>query len=159
MKENVPLSLPRRKITGNINFNLITAMAILVNKVERGNPQNKTAPKKIYPSVKSIRLVPEKEVASLIADETTLNRKEVEMALDQFQKILLRLLLDSHSVQLGDWGSFRLTCTGEGVDNANEFSTKQIKGLNIRFTPGVEMRDALAKATFIPAESMLSKQG
>jgi hypothetical protein len=40
-------------------------MAILVNKVERGNPQNKTAPKKIYPSVKSIRLVPEKEKEQL----------------------------------------------------------------------------------------------
>ncbi len=132
-------------------------MAILVNKVERRNPQNKTAPKRTYPSLKTIRMVPEKEVATLIADETTLNRKEVEMALDQFQKVLLRLLLDSNSVQLGDWGSFRLTCTGEGVDDAKDFSTKQIKGLNIRFTPGAEMRDALAKATFIPAESMISK--
>ena len=132
-------------------------MAVLFNKVERGNPQDSSVPKKWYPSLKSIDLVPEKEVAKLVADETTLNRKEVEMALDQFQKILLRLLLDSHSVKLGDWGSFRLTCTGEGVSAAAEVTAKNIKGVKIRFTPGAEMRDALAKASFIPAETLISK--
>jgi len=132
-------------------------MSILFNKVERGNPQDSTAPKKWYPSLRSIDLVPEKEVAKLVADETTLNRKEVEMALDQFEKILLRLLLDSHSVKLGDWGSFRLTCNGEGAATADEVSARNIKGLNIRFTPGAEMRDALSKATFIAAETVVSK--
>jgi predicted histone-like DNA-binding protein len=133
-------------------------MPILFNTVERANPQNKTAPKKWYPSLKSISMVREKEVAKLIAEETTLNRKEVEMALDQFQKVLLRLLLDSHSVQLGDWGSFRLTCNGEGVETVEEVSARQIKGLNIRFTPGAEIRDALANARFQPAASVVSGQ-
>ncbi|MDR0873409.1 MAG: HU family DNA-binding protein [Prevotellaceae bacterium] len=131
-------------------------MSIFYNKVERGNPQDKTAAKKWYPSLKSVRLVGEKEVAKLVADETTLNRKEVEMALDQFQKILLRLLLDSNSVKLGDWGTFRLTCTGEGATTAPELTAKNIKDLHLRFTPGAEIRNTLLGATFLPAESVLS---
>jgi predicted histone-like DNA-binding protein len=89
-------------------------MPIIFNKVERGNPQDSNAPKKWYPTLKSIGQVGEKDVAREIADETTLNRKEAEMALDQFEKVLLRNLLSSRSVQLGDWGSFHLTCNGEG---------------------------------------------
>jgi predicted histone-like DNA-binding protein len=103
-------------------------------------------------------LVSEKEVAKLVADETTINRKEVEMALDQFPKVLLRLLLDSHSVQLCDWGSFRLTCSGKGAETAAELTAKNIEDVHIRFTPGVEIRDVLAKVTFLPAESIVNGQ-
>jgi nucleoid DNA-binding protein len=42
-----------------------------------------------------------KEVAKEIADETTLNPKEAEIALDQLQKVLIRNLLAGNSVQLG----------------------------------------------------------
>ncbi len=133
-------------------------MPIFYNKVERGNPQNKTAPKKWYASLKTISQVSEKEVAKLVSDETTLNRKEVEMALDQFPKILTRLLLDSHSVQLGDWGSFHLTCTSDGVATAEEVTAKNITGINIRFVPGADIRDALAKATFKSTDSIVSEQ-
>jgi predicted histone-like DNA-binding protein len=133
-------------------------MSILFNKVERANPQDRTAPSKWYASLKVINQVSEKEVAKLVSDETTLNRKEVEMALDQFQKILGRLLLDSHSVQLGDWGSFHLTCASEGADTAEKLTAKEIKELKIRFLPGKELKRALEDATFIAAETVLAKQ-
>ena len=78
-------------------------MSLLYNKVQRGNPAKPEEPKKWYLSLKSLGMVGEKEVARQIADETTLNPKEAEMALAQFEKILQRLLLDGHTVQLGDW--------------------------------------------------------
>jgi predicted histone-like DNA-binding protein len=131
-------------------------MAIFYNKVERGNPQNASAPKKWYATLKTIRQVREKEVAKLVADETTINNKEVEMALDQFQKILIRLLLDSHSVQLGDWGSFHLTCNSEGADAKEGVAAGSIKNLNVRFTPGKELVDALNRAQFIAVETIAS---
>jgi nucleoid DNA-binding protein len=52
-------------------------------------------------------LVKEKEVAKLLSDETTLNPKEAEMTLYQLLKVIIRLLLDGHTVQLGELG---LTC-------------------------------------------------
>jgi predicted histone-like DNA-binding protein len=131
-------------------------MAILFNKVERGNPLNLSAPKKWYPSLKGLGQTSEKEVARLIADETTLNPKEAEMALDQLRKVLTRELLNGRSVQLGDWGSFYLTCNGSGADSKEGVSAANIEQVNIRFTPGKALRVAVKGATFTAAESLVS---
>jgi predicted histone-like DNA-binding protein len=132
-------------------------MAIFYNKVQRGNPLDSKAPKKWYAILKTVSQVGEKEVAKLISDETTLNRKEAEMSLDQLEKVLLRLLLDSHSVQLGDWGSFHLTCNSKGSDTKEEVGAGSIQNLNIRFSPSKELKEALQKAELIYAESIISK--
>ena len=129
-------------------------MPILFNKVERANPQNRTAPKKWFPILKTISQIKEKAVAREIADETTLNPKEAEMALSQLEKVLIRNLLASNSVQLGDWGSFRLTCNSEGSDTQKEVTAGKINKLNIRFTPGKALTEALKNASFVPADKL-----
>jgi predicted histone-like DNA-binding protein len=130
-------------------------MAIFFNKAERHNPGNPAAPKKWYAILKRITMVREKEVARQIADETTLNRKEAEMALDQFQKVLIRLLSEGNSVQLGDWGSFYLTCNSEGKERKEDVTATSIQKVNIRFTPGKELKEALQKVSFKDAENMM----
>ena len=54
-------------------------MPVILNKVERANPLNRSLPKKWYATIKTITQVSESAVARQIADETTLNRKEAEM--------------------------------------------------------------------------------
>lgn len=129
-------------------------MPILFSKVARGNPQNPAAPKKWYPVLKKITQVKEKDVAKQIADETTLNRKEAEMALSQLEKVLINNLLAGNSVQLGDWGSFRITCNGDGSDTADEVVAGKIRKLNIRFSPGKSLTDSLKGATFVSTDSL-----
>ena len=129
-------------------------MPILFKTVERTNPQDVTAPKKWFPILKTISQKKEKEVAREIADETTLNPKEAEMALSQLEKVLIRTLLASSSVQLGDWGSFRLTCNGESSDTQKEVNAGKIKKLNIRFTPGKALTEALKNASFVSADNL-----
>jgi predicted histone-like DNA-binding protein len=124
--------------------------------LERGNPLNPTAPKKWYITLKTIGMVREKEVAELISDETTLNRKEAEMGLDQLAKILIRSLLSSKSVELGDWGSFHLTCSSTGSDTKEEATALNIKNLKIRFIPGKKLREALKDAIFTYTESIVN---
>ncbi|MDR0811006.1 MAG: HU family DNA-binding protein [Paludibacter sp.] len=133
-------------------------MPILFNKVERGNPLDKSAAKKWYPTLKTISRVAEKDVAKEIADETTLNRKEAEMALDQLEKVLIKNLLASNSVKLGDWGTFHLTCNGTASDTKDGVTANNIKNLNIRFVAGQSLKNALDEASFIAAESVVSKQ-
>jgi predicted histone-like DNA-binding protein len=130
-------------------------MPIVVNRVERPNPQDPTAPKKWYPTLKTISHVGEKEVAKEISDETTLNSKEAEIALDRMDIVMLRNLLASNSVQLGDWGSFHLTCNGEGSDTKEGVSVANIKSLNIRFSPGRALKEALKGASFVFAEDLV----
>ncbi|MDR1553937.1 MAG: HU family DNA-binding protein, partial [Prevotellaceae bacterium] len=89
-------------------------MPIFYNKMERGNPGNPDAPKKWYPVLKSTGMIKEREVAKLLAEETTLNPKEAEMAVSQLLKVVTNLLLNGNTVQLGNLGSFRITATTEG---------------------------------------------
>ena len=131
-------------------------MSIFFNRVLRGNPQDPAAPKKFYPVLKTVQRITEKEVAKQIADETTLNPKEAEMAISQLQKVLVRNLLDSKSVQLGDWGTFNLTANCLPSDTKEGATANNISKLNIRFRPGKDLKNELAKATFIPAENIVT---
>jgi predicted histone-like DNA-binding protein len=132
-------------------------MALLFNKIERGNPSNPEAPKMWYPILKSMKLVKEREIAKKLAEETTLNPKEAEMAISQLKKVVIGLLLEGHTVQLGELGSFRLTITSEGSKTEQEVTANKIKKVNVRFTASEELRTAMGKATFTDISSLSSK--
>jgi len=132
-------------------------MPIFYNKTERGNPGNPAAPKRWYPVLKSTGLVKERQVARLIADETTLNPKEAEMALSQAFKVITNLLLSGHTVQFGDLGSFRLTASTIASDTAAEVNASKIRKVNLRFTESADLKNALKKATFRDAATMSNR--
>ena len=76
---------------------------LFYNKVQNVNPRDPKGVRKWYPILKSVGQVDEHEVAKLVSDETTLNPKEAEMAVYQLEKVMERLLLDGHTVQLGEF--------------------------------------------------------
>jgi predicted histone-like DNA-binding protein len=132
-------------------------MSVFYNKIERGNPSNPSAPKLWYPVLKSTGMVREKEVARLLADETTLNPKEAEMAVAQLMKVVAAQLMNGSTVQLGDLGSFRLTAHTEGVASEAEVTAAQIKKANVRFTESEELKNALKKITFKDVGALSNK--
>ena len=129
-------------------------MAVFFNRMERNNPFKPTEPKKWYPVLRTVNQVSEKDVARMISDETTLNPKEAEMAVAQLKKVLIQLLLEGHSVQLGDWASFYLTCNSFGSTTKAEAGAQNITRLNVRFSAGKDLKNEIKKATFKDAESM-----
>jgi predicted histone-like DNA-binding protein len=129
-------------------------MALFYKKIQRGNPANPSAPKLWYPLLKSIGLVKEKQVAQQLADDTTLNPKEAEMAFYQLLKVIVNLLLDGHTVQLGELGTFHLTSRSEGSATEEEAVPNKIKNVRIHFKASKELRDQLAKATFKDASKI-----
>ena len=126
--------------------------------MQRVNPRDPKGARKWYAILKSVGQVDEYEVAKLVSDETTLNPKEAEMAVYQLEKVMERLLLDGHTVQLGDLGTFNLTITAEGQKEEKKVSADDIKKVNLRFRISKTMREALDKATFKPVESLASKK-
>ena len=133
-------------------------MPIFYNKVERGTPgAGASSPKRWYPVLKSTGMVKEREVAKLLADETTLNPKEAEMAVSQLLKVVTSLLLNGNTVQLGSLGSFRVTASTEGSDTKEEVTAGKIKKLNVRFTESEDLKNTLKKAKFTDAASMSKK--
>jgi len=132
-------------------------MPIFFNRIQRGNPSDATKPKLWYVILKSTGLVKEKAVAKALADETTLNPKEAEMSMAQLSKVLVNLLLEGHTVQLGDLGSFRLIAKSTGVELEENANANKIIKLNVRFTESEALKEAIKKATFVDASSMTSK--
>ncbi len=131
-------------------------MPLLYKKIRRVVPNNPKA-SKFYLILKSIGRMGEREVACEIADETTLNPKEAEMAIYQFQKVLTKALLNGKTVQLGELGTFQLTVRSKGVDEETELNANLIEKVNLQFTPSTTLRQNLQKATFMAAEKLLSK--
>jgi len=129
-------------------------MALFFRKIQKKNLKDPEGPKLWYPVLRSVGVVTEKELAKLLADETTLNPKEAEMSIYQLQKVLLRVMLDSKTVRLGDLGNFRLTANTEGSDTMEEASPEKIKKINLRFLATKLVREALQKATFKPVETL-----
>ncbi|MDR1380423.1 MAG: HU family DNA-binding protein, partial [Tannerella sp.] len=93
-------------------------------------------------------------VAELLADETTLNPKEAEMTLYQLLKVIVNLLLDGHTVQLGELGTFRLTSRSEGSATEAEANSGKIKNVHINFMASGALRERIGKATFKDVSSM-----
>ena len=124
-------------------------MSIFLKPVQRRNPVDEDAPMKWYPVQYTTKLVDETEVAELIADETTLNPMEAQMAIRQLRKVVQRLLLDGKSVKLGNWGTFNVTLNTEGADTKDALTARNVKMVNINFQPGTELKAAMQRADFV----------
>ena len=129
-------------------------MSLFFKKVQRRNPQDAAAPSKWYASLKSVGRRKEKEIAVLAVEGTTLDPKEAQLAYSRFGKMALQSLLDGYTVEIEDFGSFRLTANSDSTDTKEELTAKQIKQVNLRFTPCEFAKDVLKKATFKDLETM-----
>lgn len=130
-------------------------MSLFYNKIKRRNPAKPDDPEKWYLNLKSLGSVGEKEVAEMLCEGSTLNPKEAEMALARFERVMIRLLLDGHTVELGDWGHFQLTISCTGAETEKDAVVANINKVNIRFRPGKGLKEAINKATFRPASDLL----
>lgn len=130
-------------------------MAIFFNKTQRStNPSDKDASKKWYPVARSISPATEKEVAEIIADETTINPYEAEMVIAQARKAIMILLKAGRTVKLGDWATFYVTLRADGADTEEECTAAKIKEVvpHCIFSPS--FKEELQKANFRYVKSM-----
>lgn len=130
-------------------------MSIFLKPVQRRNPLKPEEAMKWYPVQNTVKMVDESEVAELIADETTLNPMEAQMAIRQLRKIVQRLLLDGKSVKLGNWGSFNVSLNTEGAATKDELTARNVKSVNINFQAGEELKAAMQKADFVWLNKMV----
>jgi predicted histone-like DNA-binding protein len=124
-------------------------MAIFYNRVQRANPQNR-AETKWYPALNALGTVKSGELARQMADETTMNPKEAEIALYELAKTLKRLLLSGYTVQIDDFGAFYLTAAATGANTREEATAACISAVNVRFRPAADLKAAIAKAEVKP---------
>ncbi|MDO5616463.1 MAG: HU family DNA-binding protein [Cruoricaptor ignavus] len=116
--------------------------------VQKGKPGDKEAPKKFYASPIKTGNVTSKTIAKDIAGRSSLTSGDVSNVLQNLVEILPQKLIDGNSIQLGDFGSFRISFSSEGVDTADKFTTDKIRGIKVIFTPSIEFKKALGDIKF-----------
>lgn len=115
--------------------------------VEKANPQNRKE-KKWYANPINQGIVSKYQLSKKIAGNSSLSRREVNNVLDNLIVELPKHLMAGNSVKLGDFGTLRLSISGDGSNSPNNYSPTNIKKVKIIFTPGSVMKDELDNMQF-----------
>jgi len=118
-------------------------MSVKYNVVERGNPGDREAPKKYYPSIVSSGRVTQRQLAAEAASISTLSSADLAAALEVFLTIIPKELAKGNIVELGDFGNFWLKSASEGADSPEAVRATQITGVSAQFRPGKEFKKVL----------------
>ena len=105
------------------------------------NMRNNTV--KYYAQIAPINATDLSEVASQIEAQSTVSSADVKGVLDQLQTVVQEQLRAGRSVRLGDLGSFRPTLSSFRSDTEAGVSARNIKKVNVIYTPSGSLRRAL----------------
>ena len=113
---------------------------------KKKNPQKRTE-EKYYANPVNLGKKTLRDIAHDIAGRSSLTRGDIENVLSNFMDCLPHYLRDGFSVQLGEFGTMRLTLSSEGAATEKAFKTETIKP-RVTFTPGVELKVALRENSY-----------
>ena len=123
-------------------------MSVKYNVVERGNPIDRDAPKKFYPSIQSSGRTTLRKLSERIAQISTVSSADTMAVLEALLTVIPQELAAGNIVELGDFGSFWLRATTEGADAAESVHATQITKVLPRFNPGREFKKELDSIQF-----------
>ena len=107
---------------------------------KKKNPQKRTE-EKFYANPVNLGKKTLRDIAHDIAGRSSLTRGDIENVLANFMDCLPHYLRDGFSVQLGEFGTMRLTLSSEGAATEKAFKTETIK-------PRVELKAALRENSY-----------
>lgn len=123
-------------------------MSVKYNVIERGNPSNREAPKKYYPSIASSGRKTLRQIAAQISQISTVSSADTMAVLEALLTVIPQELVAGNVVELGDFGNFWLKANSEGVDTPDTVRATQISTILPRFNAGKEFKKALASIEF-----------
>ena len=125
-----------------------------IKLIERRKPGTKTGPGKFYASPVNVGRKTLDDIARDISGRSSLTRGDISNVLYNFIDCLPHYLRDGFSIQLGEFGSMRVTLSSKGAETEKAFKTETIKP-RVVFTPGTELKRELAANSY---ESLRKKE-
>ncbi|MBW1617301.1 MAG: HU family DNA-binding protein [Empedobacter falsenii] len=119
-------------------------MAVKYNVIQKAYPGDPMAPKKFYANSIADGEVSLRNLSKEIAQTSSISESDVYATLIDLAKMLSKHLSDGKIVRLGDFGSFQISISSEGMDVMNKVNSASIKSAKILFRPGLDLRDTLA---------------
>jgi predicted histone-like DNA-binding protein len=123
------------------------------NLIQRVNPRDLEAPRKYYAVKQPQGSVTVRELAARISRESMLGIIETTAVIEALLQSIPELLAEGKLVQLGEFGSYRLSLSSEGAESPETFSVGMINNPNLIFRAGREFQDKLTRVKYSRAMS------
>jgi predicted histone-like DNA-binding protein len=123
-------------------------MPVKFNIVPKKDPRNLEAEPKYYAAVKSDGRADTNTIARSINSMSTVSAPDTLAVLEAFLHVVPEKLADGKIVELGDFGTFRITVSSEGAALAEEVTARNITETRVIFTPGKRFKQMLETIEF-----------
>ncbi len=113
------------------------------------NSMDESASPKAYAKAQMRENVAFDDFVNHIADHNgVFSRGTVKGVISDACSCIVEMLLDGKKIQLGELGNFWISLSSNGTPTLEEFSAKNIKSVNIIFTPGEDFENLVGRAKF-----------
>ena len=86
------------------------------------------------------------------------SRGTVKGVISDMCECLVEQLLNGNKIQLGELGTFGISISSEGTESIEKFTSKNIKAVNILFSPGADFENLIGRAEFNPVASRIAQK-
>ena len=112
------------------------------------NQMNKKEAPKAYAKAQVKEVMTFRQFVAHIAEHGGHKRGQVKGVLSDMCSCLVEQLLEGKKILLDDLGNFWISLTSMGAENCEAFTSKNITGVKIIFTPGEDFENLLGRASF-----------
>jgi predicted histone-like DNA-binding protein len=123
-------------------------MPIKYKIVPRQNPADRNTPPKYYAQAVSSGKISLRSLAQKISQISTVSTVDTMAVLEALLQPIPAEIANGNIVRLGEFGSFGLTISSEGVDAEANFTTSKIKKNGVRFRPGKLFKEVIDTAGY-----------
>jgi predicted histone-like DNA-binding protein len=134
-----------------LNFKNYKNMAIAYKELARKNPQERTAPEKIYAAVTPNGSVDFETLAEMISAQCTVTETDCIAVLTVLEQNIVREFKQGRIVRLGKLGNFQVGLSSDGFDTKEEVTSGAVKKARILFRPAKKMRALLNGLSYLKA--------
>ena len=112
------------------------------------NQMNKEEAPKAYAKAQVKEVMTFRQFVAHIAEHGGHKRGQVKGVLSDTCSCLVEQLLEGKKILLDELGDFWISLTSIGADSCEAFTSKNITGVNIVFTPGIDFQNLINDAEF-----------
>ena len=123
-------------------------MTVKFNVTPRKDPRDQNSQPKYYATVKSSGRADTNAIARSINSMSTVSSVDTAAVLEAFLHVVPDKLVEGNIVELGDFGTFRVSVSSQGEATAEDVTARSITDVRVLFSPGKRFMQALNAAEF-----------
>ena len=123
-------------------------MPVKFNVTPRKDPRDQNSQPKYYATVKSNGRSDTNAIAKSINNMSTVSSVDTAAVLEAFLNVVPDKLVEGNIVELGDFGTFRVSVSSDGEAIAGDVTARNITDVRVLFTPGKRFKQVLNTVEF-----------